>query len=100
MVTLKKITLSSILNVIIFSQTEASKAIDTSVEKVQEKCPRLYFWSQEELLSLITYSPNPASLIPIVKNCFPSVTDLDFEMPSDVKATDSIDVTLNCKIAF
>eukprot|EP00111_Clytia_hemisphaerica_P005633 TCONS_00016358-protein len=80
---------------LIEKQTESSKAIDTSVEKVQEQCPRLYFWSQEELLSLITYSPNPASLITIVKNCFPSVTDLDFEMPSDVKVTDSIDVTLN-----
>lgn len=71
--------------------------MDTYVGKVQEEFPRLYFWSKGELLSLITYTPNPAALIPIVKKCFQSICDLNFEMPTDTKVTDSIDVTLNRK---
>ena len=71
--------------------------MDGFVGRVQEEFPRLFFWSKEELLSLITYTPNPANLLPIVKKCFPSVRDLQFEMPTDAKVTDSIDVALNCK---
>ena len=72
--------------------------MDAYVGKVQEEFPRLYFWSKGELLSLITYTPNPTSLIPIVKKCFPSILDLTFDMPSDTKLTESIDVTLNCNV--
>lgn len=71
------------------------------LSKVKEQFPRLYFWSDEELIHLLTISYNPHSLVPVVQKCFPGVFDVKFEVPqldSNDKLITSIDTNLDRKL--
>ena len=69
------------------------------IENVRISFPRLFFLSDNDLLSLLAWSRNPKDLLPFVRKCFPGVKNLLFSLPKDgnLKMASSLDTALNGK---
>ena len=69
------------------------------IENVRISFPRLFFLSDNDLLSLLAWSRNPKDLLPFVRKCFPGIKNLLFSLPKDgnLKMTSSLDTALNGK---
>ena len=80
-----------------FIQEELIRLVDEYIEKARVAFPRLYFLSDNDLLSLLAWSRNPKDLLPFVRKCFPGIKNLQFALPRDgnLRLTSSLDTTLN-----
>jgi dynein heavy chain 2 len=67
------------------------------MQQARNAFPRLYFLSDNTLLSLLAWSRNPKDLLPFVKMCFPGIKSLQFALPRDssLQLTTALDAELN-----
>ena len=75
------------------------RTVQEYIEKVRVAFPRLFFFSDNDLLSLLAWSRNPNDLLPFVRKCFPGIKNLQFALPSDgnLRLATSLDTALNGK---
>lgn len=75
------------------------QTVQEYIEKVRVAFPRLFFFSDNDLLSLLAWSRNPNDLLPFVRKCFPGIKNLQFALPSDgnLRLATSLDTALNGK---
>ena len=71
--------------------------VNDYIEKARVVFPRLFFLSDNDLLSLLAWSRNPKDLLPFVRKCFPGIKNLQFALPKDgnLKMASSLDTALN-----
>ncbi|KAL3832089.1 hypothetical protein ACJMK2_023767 [Sinanodonta woodiana] len=62
-------------------QEEILKYLMTMLDSCRMEFNRLYFLSDEELVSLLGVSRNPQALLPFTQKCFPGITSLAFALP-------------------
>ena len=82
-----------------FIQEELIKLVGEYIDKARVVFPRLYFLSDNDLLSLLAWSRNPKDLLPFVRKCFPGIKNLQFTLPRDsnLRLASSLDTALNGK---
>ena len=75
------------------------RTVEEYIEKARVAFPRLFFLSDNDLLSLLAWSRNPKDLLPFVRKCFPGIKNLQFALPRDgnLKLASSLDTALNGK---
>ena len=86
----------------VWFQEELIRAVEEYIEKVRAAFPRLFFLSDNDLLSLLAWSRNPKDLLPFVRKCFPGIKNLQFALPRDgnLKLASSLDTALNGKHVY
>lgn len=75
------------------------RTVEEYIEKARVAFPRLFFLSDNDLLSLLAWSRNPKDLLPFVRKCFPGIKNLQFALPRDgnLRLASSLDTALNGK---
>lgn len=75
------------------------RTVEEYIEKARVAFPRLFFLSDNDLLSLLAWSRNPKDLLPFVRKCFPGIKNLQFALPKDgnLRLASSLDTALNGK---
>ena len=89
--------LNQILAFFLCFQEELIRLVKDYIEDARVAFPRLFFLSDNDLLSLLAWSRNPKDLLSFVRKCFPGVKNLQFALPKDgnLKLTSSLDTALN-----
>lgn len=80
-----------------FIQEELIRLVGEYIDKARVAFPRLFFLSDNDLLSLLAWSRNPKDLLPFVRKCFPGIKNLQFALPKDgnLRLNPSLDTALN-----
>lgn len=84
-----------------FTQEELIRVVGEYIDKARVAFPRLFFLSDNDLLSLLAWSRNPKDLLPFVRKCFPGIKNLQFALPRDgnVRLATSLDTALNGNVS-
>lgn len=84
-----------------FMQEELIRVVGEYIDKARVAFPRLFFLSDNDLLSLLAWSRNPKDLLPFVRKCFPGIKNLQFALPRDgnVRLATSLDTALNGNVS-
>ena len=62
-------------------------SLGTLFDEIRSQFPRLYFVSDEELVSMLGISRNVQQLVPFARKCFPGIVDIGFEVPTTTKGS-------------
>ena len=90
------------VHVTVWFQEELIRTVEEYIEKARVAFPRLFFLSDNDLLSLLAWSRNPKDLLLFVRKCFPGIKNLQFALPRDgnLKLASSLDTALNGKHVY
>lgn len=86
----------------VWLQEEVIRTVEEYIQKARVAFPRLFFLSDNDLLSLLAWSRNPKDLLPFVRKCFPGIKNLQFALPRDgnLRLATSLDTALNGKHVY
>ncbi|XP_048580282.1 dynein heavy chain domain-containing protein 1 isoform X3 [Nematostella vectensis] len=92
--------LRNLLLELIQSEEELIKRVRDYIHQTRLAFPRLFFMSDDALLSMLAWSRNPKDLVPFVRKSFPAIRSLKFELPQDasVQLTSALDAALNAHL--
>lgn len=82
---------------LIRTQEELIQAFSRNLATARHQFPRLYFASDDEIVKMLAVSRNPQRYLPVARKCFPGLTSLKFDLPSELQTTEStsLDYVLN-----
>ena len=55
--------------------------LQSLLNKIRMSCPRLYFLSDEELIDMLCMTRDKRRWVPLVRQIFPGIHDLQFDLP-------------------
>ncbi|XP_071803571.1 dynein heavy chain domain-containing protein 1-like isoform X3 [Asterias amurensis] len=73
--------LRELLASLISTQEEILMDLQSLLSKIRMSCPRLYFLSDEELIDMLCMTRDKRRWIPLVRQIFPGIHDLQFDLP-------------------
>ncbi|XP_022079964.1 dynein heavy chain domain-containing protein 1-like [Acanthaster planci] len=74
-------TLRELLSSLIVKQEEILKGLTSLLDHARAASPRLFFLSDEELIDMLSMTRDKRRWVPLVRQLFPGVQNLDFALP-------------------
>jgi len=84
------------------SQEDILKKFAYTIEKLRQDFPRLYFVTDDDVISMMAVIRSPQHYLAITKKCFPGIHSMRFKLPQDFvhSANLALDYQLNGEYAI
>ncbi|XP_038044677.1 dynein heavy chain domain-containing protein 1-like [Patiria miniata] len=78
-------TLRELLSSLIIKEEELLKGLTSLLDRARIASPRLFFLSDEELIDMLSMTRDKRRWVPMVRQLFPGIQDLEFALPPATK---------------